>query len=119
MTKRNSRRNAPKLTARGIRLLTAGAFASTTVAVLVWGVWPVVLTVAAIYATHKLGGFKAIVKAVPSQRTALRGLGWGVAGVALLMALNGAGGSVAGGNALGVALAAALGAYLYLTRRTR
>ncbi|ALO79420.1 hypothetical protein [Streptomyces phage phiSAJS1] len=119
MTKRNSRRNAPKLTARGVRLLTAAAFALTTTAVLVWGVWPVVGTVAAVYATHRMGGFKAMLKAVPSQRTALRGIAWGVAGTALLMALNGAGDNLPGGNALGVALAAALGAHLYLTRRTR
>lgn len=117
MTKRNASR--PKLTARGIRLLTAAVFATATVAVLVWGVWPVVLTVAAVYATHRIGGFKAMLKAVPSQRTALRGLAWGVAGVALLMALNGAGDDVAGGSALGVALAGALATYLYFTRRTR
>lgn len=112
MTKRNSPK--PKLTARGIRLLTAAVFAATTVAVLVWGFWPVAITGAAIYVAKRAG----IQKLVPSQRTALRGLGWGIAAIALLMAAQGAGG-VAGGSALGAGLAVALGGYLYATRRTR
>lgn len=106
---------APKLTPRGVRLVTAAVFATATVAVLVWGVWPVVLTGAGIYAAKRAG----VHKMIPTQRTALRGLGWGVAGVAMLMALSDQASNVAGGSALGVALSAALGAYLYLTRRTR
>lgn len=110
-TRRSSTR--PQLTPRGVRLVTAAVFATATVAVLIWGVWPVVLTVGAVYAAKRAG----VAKLIPTQRTALRGLGWGAAGVALLMALSNP--TAPGGAALGVALSAALGAYLYLTRRTR
>lgn len=112
---RNSRSTRPQLTPRGVRLITAAVFASATVAVLVWGIWPVVLTIAGVYAAKRAG----VHKMIPSQRTALRGLGWGVAGVALLVALQGDTTGVAGGSALGFALSAALASYLYMTRRTR
>lgn len=112
---RNSRRNtaAPKLTPRGVRVVTALVFATVTVAVAIWGAMPVVVAAAAVYAA-KRGG---VAKLIPTQRTALRGLAWGAAGIALLIALSGP--TAPGGATLGVALSAALTSYLYLTRNAR
>lgn len=105
-----TRSTAPTLTPRGVRLVTAVVFATASVAVLVWGVGPVVLTVGAVYAAKRAG----VARIIPDQRTALRGLSWGAAGVALLVALSNP--VAPGGAALGVALSAALGTHLYLTR---
>lgn len=110
---RNSRRNtaAPKLTPRGVRVVTALVFATVTVAVAIWGAMPVVVAAAAVYAA-KRGG---VAKLIPTQRTALRGLAWGAAGTALLVALSGP--TAPGGATLGVALSAALVTYLKLSAR--
>lgn len=112
---RNSRRNtaAPKLTPRGVRVVTALVFATATVAVALWGAVPVALACVIAYVVKRAD----VVKTAPSQRTVLRGLAWGAAGVALLMALSSP--TAPGGATLGVALSAALGSYLYLTRRTK
>lgn len=112
---RNSRRNtaAPKLTPRGVRVVTALVFATVTVAVAIWGAMPVVVAAAAVYAAKSAG----VAKMIPAQRTALRGLAWGTAGIALLIALSGP--TAPGGATLGVALSAALSSYLCLTRRTK
>lgn len=116
MARSRTRNSRPQLTARGVAVVSILAAATVGTAVAVWGIGPVVLTAIAVYALRKSG----VAQMIPTAHTALRGIAWGVAFTAALVALSG-NTTAAGGPALGLALAAGLAVYLKATagRRTR